>query len=375
MRLDPESGSLTRFRPERGPAVNPDSGTAAAHRYRILMTADLNHFPVPPLRYGGAERAVAVFGEALSERGHIVDLIAKSGSRRFNGELYTPPGPSDGLLSRAFCKAWYQPLSLWAARHADIVHCHSRTDYPVAIYRTEIPMVIHFHNEPSQEHVSWILRHRSRHIRLVAISRSQIEHIAQKEFFEVVHSVPPIDPFPFQERPQTPPYLVYLGRVNHDKGADIAVQVARRAGLPLKIVGPVRDEPGNEAFFREKIKPYLGPDCVHLGEVTEEEKLRILAGATALIFPIRWREPMGIVMIESLACGTPVVVANRASAPELVTHGKTGFLCEELEDFVGAVARIGTISRLACRREAETRFGFPEMIRKVEAVYGDATAA
>jgi glycosyltransferase involved in cell wall biosynthesis len=355
--------------------VTLESEAGDRAHYRILMTADLSHFPVPPLRYGGAERAVAVFGEALSARGHIVDLIAKHGSQRFNGELYTPPSPSDLYLSRAFCKILYQPVSLWAARHADVVHCHSRTDYPVAIYRTSKPMVIHFHNEPSQEHVSWLLRQRSRRIRLIAISRSQIEHLSQKEFFEVIHSVPPIAGFPFRETPESPPYLVYLGRVNHDKGADIAVQVSRRAGIPLRIVGPLRDEPGNQAFYREKIAPFLGPECVHLGEVTEEEKLRMLAGATALIFPIRWREPMGIVMIESLACGTPVIVSNRASAPELVSQGRTGFLCEELEDFVRAVSDIGSISRRVCRREAETRFGFPEMIRRVEGVYASVIAA
>ena len=346
----------------------------ANKRLRVLMTADLGLFPVPPVRYGATERTVATYSRGLIARGHTVDLIAKSGSTRFNGELHTPPAPSESYLSRAYCKLLYQPVSLWAARHTDVVHCHSRFDYLEALLKTRKPLVLHFHNDARQDHVDWLFRKRRRNLRLVAISRSQIEHIAQKEMFDVVYSVPPIQQFPFKEVPDSPPYLVYLGRVNYNKGPDIAIQVAKKVGMQLKIVGPVRNEDGNEAFYREKIQPFLGPDCVHLGEVTDEEKLRVLAGATAMVFPMRWREPMGLVMIESLACGTPVIVSKQASAPELVTHGKSGFLCEGFDEFVEAVHNIGRISRADCRREAEDRFDVPEMIRQIERVYSRAIA-
>lgn len=354
------------------PPVQPKK---ESRRLRVLMTADLNLFPVPPLRYGGVERAVEVFSRALCARGHIVDLIAKSGSSRFNGELYTPPGPTKAYWNRAVCKLWYQPVSLWAARHADVVHCHSRMDYLFALLRTSKPLVIHFHNDARQDHVDWVLQRRSSHIRLVAISHSQIENIAQKEFFDVVYAAPPVSQFPFRDTADIPPYLVYLGRVNYNKGADIAIQVAKRAGIPLKIVGPARDEPGNEAYYREKIAPFLGPDCTHLGEVTDEEKLRVLSGAAAMIFPMRWKEPMGLVMIESLACGTPVIVSNRASAPELVSHGRTGYLCDQFEDFVAAVNAVAKIDRRECRRDAELRFDVPRMIDEIEKVYAKACAS
>jgi glycosyltransferase involved in cell wall biosynthesis len=339
------------------------------------MTADLNMFPVPPLKYGGTERAVEVFSRALCGRGHTVDLIAKVGSTRFNGELFTPPAPTKAYWSRAACKLWYQPVSLWAARHADVVHCHSRIDYLYALFRTSRPLVIHIHNDARKDHVDWLLSQRKRHIRIVAISHSQIAHIAQKEYFDVVYSVPSIGAFPFREVADNPPYLVYLGRVNYNKGADIAIQVARQIGIPLVIVGPARNEPGNEAFYREKIAPYLGPDCTHLGEVTNEEKLRVLSGAAAMIFPMRWKEPMGIVMIESLACGTPVIVSNQASAPELVSHGKTGYLCDRYEDFVAAVGAVDRIDRRVCRSEAERRFDVPRMIDEIERVYARAIAS
>lgn len=342
-------------------------------KLRILMTADLSHFPVPPLRYGATERLVATYSGGLCARGHTVDLIAKSGSTRFNGELYTPPNPSLAYWNRAACKIFYQPLSLWAARHTDVVHCHSRLDYPWALYKTSIPLVVHFHNAARQANVDWLLGKRRHHLRLVAISHAQISHIAQKELFDVIYSVLPLDQFPFREVADTPPYLVYLGRINYNKGADIAIQVAKRAGLPLKIIGPARDEVGNEDFYREKIAPFLGPECVHVGEVTDEEKLRILSGATALVFPMRWKEPMGLVMIESLACGTPVIVSNQASAPELVSHGKTGFLCDGFEDFVTAVNQIGRIKRMDCRIEAQARFDVPEMINQIERVYARAS--
>ncbi len=353
---------------------NGQIGMDGSTRLRVLMTADLEMFPVPPVRYGATERTVETYSKALCSLGHTVDLIAKTGSVRFNGELFTPPAAGGQYLSRAACKLWYQPVSLWAGRHADVVHCHSRVDYLFSLFRTTKPLVIHFHNDAKQEHVDWILRHRRKNLRMVAISRSQIEHISQKEYFDVVYSVPPIEQFPYRESPDNPPYLVYLGRINHNKGADIAIQVAKRAGIPLKIVGPVREEPGNEAYYREKIAPFLGPECVHLGEVSNEEKLRVLSGATAMIFPMRWKEPMGLVMIESLACGTPVIVANRASAPELVTHGKTGFLCDDFESYLAAVNAVGRISRPECRREAERRFDVPQMIREIEQVYRRAGA-
>jgi glycosyltransferase involved in cell wall biosynthesis len=333
------------------------------------MTADLEMFPVPPLRYGATERTVETYSRALCEQGHIVDLIAKSGSARFNGELYTPPGASAEYWSRAACKLLYQPISLWAGRHADLVHCHSRMDYLFSLLRTSKPLVIHFHNDVRQDHVDWLLRQRKRNIRLVGISQSQIGHISQREYFDVVYSVPPISQFPFRESADSPPYLVYLGRVNYNKGADIAIQVARRVGMPLKIIGPVRDEPGNEAYYREKIAPFLGPECSHMGELSNEEKLRILSGATAMVFPMRWNEPMGLVMIESLACGTPVIVSNRASAPELVAHHETGFLCDDFEAFVTAVNEVGRIDRRRCRRVAEQRFDVPQMIGQIERVY------
>jgi len=342
--------------------------------YRVLMTADLGQFPVPPVRYGATEREVAVYAQALCELGHTVDLIAKTGSTRFNGRLYTPPGPTAAYWSRAACKILYQPVSLWAARDVDVVHCHSRMDYMAALYRTSKPLVVHFHNDARQDHVDWLLRQRRGHLRLVAISHSQISEIAQKEIFDVVYSVPPLEQFPFRATPESPPYLIYLGRINYNKGVDIAIQVARRTGLPLKIIGPVRDEPGNEAYYREQVAPYLGPECEHLGEVTDEEKLRLLSGATALVFPMRWKEPMGLVMIESLACGTPVIVSNQASAPELVTHGRTGYLCDGFEEFVEAVKQVGRIDRTTCRREAEARFDVPEMIRQIERVYAHAIA-
>ena len=145
---------------------------AKKQKLRILMTADLGLFPVPPVRYGATERTVATYSRGLSTRGHTVDLIAKAGSTRFSGELHTPPAPSDAYLSRAYCKLLYQPVSLWAARHSDVVHCHSRFDYLEALFKTSKPLALHFHNDARQDHVDWLMRKRRRNLRLVAISHS-----------------------------------------------------------------------------------------------------------------------------------------------------------------------------------------------------------
>src|SRR5262245_30411939 len=113
---------------------------ASRRTFRVLMTADLGYFPVPPLRYGATERTVATYSRALCAKGHTIDLIAKRGSTRFNGELFTPPAASNAYWSRAWCKIIYQPVSLWAARHADLIHCHSRLDYLEGLCRTSKPL-------------------------------------------------------------------------------------------------------------------------------------------------------------------------------------------------------------------------------------------
>jgi glycosyltransferase involved in cell wall biosynthesis len=158
-------------------------------------------------------------------------------------------------------------------------------------------------------------------------------------------------------------YCLVLGRMVAEKGAHRAIQVARKAGMPILLAGKMR-EPWETSYFEAEVQPLLGDDAQYLGEVSLAEKLTLLAGARATLFPIRWNEPFGLVMIESLACGTPVLALGEGAAPEVVMDGVTGRLCEDEADMADALAAIDRIDRAACRADVEARFSTARMVRE-----------
>jgi glycosyltransferase involved in cell wall biosynthesis len=158
-------------------------------------------------------------------------------------------------------------------------------------------------------------------------------------------------------------YLAFLGRVTSNKGADTAIEVARRSGMKLKLAGNISQEAGGREFFETQIRPRLGDDVEYVGPVDDKTKNKLLRGASALLFPIRWAEPFGLVMAEALACGTPVIAARCASAPEVIEHGKTGFLCDSEDDMVAAVGRLTEIDRACCRQAAEGQFSSERLVQ------------
>ena len=157
------------------------------------------------------------------------------------------------------------------------------------------------------------------------------------------------------------PFCLFLGRMSPDKGAHRAIEVARKAGYRIFLAAKMR-EAWEIKFFTEEVEPLLGPDAVYLGEVPHERKLELLRQATALVFPIRWNEPFGMVMLEAMASGTPVVAFPEGAAPEVVEDGKTGFLCADEEDMVGALGRIDQIDRADCRAAVEGYFSARRMV-------------
>ena len=167
-------------------------------------------------------------------------------------------------------------------------------------------------------------------------------------------------------------YLAYLGRLNHDKGIDLAVQIALDVGIPLKIAGPVRPAE-KEAFilYNEKVRPYLGRHIQHIGEISDHEKSEFLGNALALLVPNRWDEPFGIVMAEALACGTPIIGTNTGSIPEIVQSGLNGYVCDSYGDMLAAVSSLSAISREACRDIAVSKFDVEPFIDQVLAMYAE----
>jgi len=156
-------------------------------------------------------------------------------------------------------------------------------------------------------------------------------------------------------------YVLFLGRMAADKGAHRAIQIARKAGIRIYLAAKMR-EPWEMRYFSEQVEPLLGSDAHYLGEVSHERKLELLSEASALLFPIRWNEPFGMVMIEALACGTPVLAFPEGAAPEVVDDGRTGFLCADEDEMVQAIGRIGELNRYDCRLAVEGYFSTSRMV-------------
>jgi glycosyltransferase involved in cell wall biosynthesis len=216
---------------------------------------------------------------------------------------------------------------------------------------------------PFNEELTDLYRSIADRVPIVAISHAQRRDAPEVAVARVIHHGVEASAFPVGngEGDADGPYVLFLGRMADDKGAHRAIAVARAAGIRLLMAAKMR-EPLEMAYFAEKVEPLLGPDAVYLGEVSHQRKLELLAGAAALLFPIRWNEPFGMVMIEAMACGTPVLAFPEGAAPEVVDHGRTGFLCDDEEAMVDALGRIGDLKRSDCRMAVEGYFSTERMV-------------
>jgi glycosyltransferase involved in cell wall biosynthesis len=203
---------------------------------------------------------------------------------------------------------------------------------------------------------------------LVSISDSQRRALPHLRWVRTVHHGYPKDQYAFSPRAEGG-YLAFLGRIAPEKGVDRAIAIARRAGLPLRIAAKI--DFADRGYFADRIAPLLrdAPHSEYIGEIREEEKAAFLGGASALLFPIDWPEPFGLVMIEAMACGTPVIAFNRGSVPEVVEHGVTGFVVESMDEALAATDRIAHLDRGAIRAAFERRFTAEIMAMNYEDAY------
>ncbi len=343
-------------------AARPEIG-----RLRIAQLAPL-HESVPPKLYGGTERVVAYLVEELARRGHEVTLFA-SGDSTASVPL-RPIWPVSLRLAGLSRYGHDYHLMMVAeaykdASEFDIIHSHiDYWNFPLArLVSTPTVATLHGRLDQSETHPVW---QNFADIPVVSISNYQRRPLPQLNWVGTVYHGLPRNLLRFNPGPGK--YLAFLGRISPEKRPDLAIEIARRAGIPLKIAAKV-DEADRE-YFEAKIKPLLAsPDVEFIGEINEKEKNDFLGQALALLFPIDWPEPFGLVMIEALACGTPVIARPCGSVPEILRHGVTGFIANEVEELVDAVKRIDQISRLRCREEFESRFTVEIMATNYEKVY------
>ncbi|MSU90352.1 glycosyltransferase [Rhodobacteraceae bacterium 2CG4] len=335
---------------------------------RIAQIAPLAE-SVPPKFYGGTERVVSYLTEELVRQGHQVSLFASADSET-SAELFPGCAQALRLDPDAPDHLPYHILMLEQVRRRadmfDVLHFH--TDY------LHFPMfrdlagrsVTTMHGRQDLPYLAPIYASFTEYP-IVSISDHQRRPVPLARWAATVHHGLPHDLLGFAPHRRRD-YLAFLGRISPEKRPDRAIEIARRAGLPLKIAAKV--DRVDRDYFETCIRPLFDPGFVEfIGEIGEHEKSDFLGGATALLFPIDWPEPFGLVMIEAMTCGTPVIAWRRGSVPEIVAHGVTGFMVENVAEAVEAVGRAQLLQPEAVRAVARERFGAERMARDYLALY------
>ena len=318
---------------------------------------------VPPTAYGGTELAIDALAAGLTSAGHevVVFTIGTSTAQVARQHLFAEVDPNRMgttiIELRHVCAAY----DLFADESVgiDIVHDHTLAGPFVAAGVTDLPIVTTNHG-PFDDDFSDLYRRLADRVPVIAISHDQASRApVDVPIAGVIHHGLRTDRYPFGFGGED---VVFLGRMAPDKGVDVAIRVARAAGLRLLIAARMRG-PAERAYFDSTVRPELGEDVVYVGEVDFDRKVALLSRARALLNPIRWPEPFGLVMAESLACGTPVVGCPEGAAPEIVDDGVTGFLTRSEPDLVTALTHAGDLDRRACRRAVLARFTAERMAR------------
>jgi glycosyltransferase involved in cell wall biosynthesis len=329
--------------------------------------------PSPPRGYGGIEWVVHLLTEELIRRGHEVTLFATGDSHssadlRWVHEVAPTAQMHQTMPDALHAGAAFRRIIAEgkAGRAYDVVHDHTAW-LGVAFAATIEPPVVHTIHGPFVEQNRAFYERFRDDASFVAISRYQQRDFPGLAYAACVPNAVDVSSFEFRDAKDD--YLLSLGRIARDKAQGIAVSVAKQVEIPLVLAGKI--DPGEDtAYFEEAVLPFVDGDLIRFeGEVPDERKRELLAGARALLFPIQWPEPFGLVMIEAMACGTPVIATPHGAVPEVVTHGETGLVVESEQEMVEAVKRISEISPARCRAEAERRFSPQVMTDAYERVY------
>ncbi len=335
--------------PKRPTGDTPARPTGRPLRIAMLAPPWIS---VPPPGYGGVESVVGVLTEALVRRGHAVTLFCAPGSRSSARVVSLLEEPHPDEIERSLYEAdhvarAFGEIDLAAGdRGFDVVHDHCGFTALAMADRLETPFVHTLHGQFTAATAAFYVHHGHK-ATLVGISRAQLA--SAPAGLAPVRAIPnPIDVRAWPLREHKEDYVLWIGRMTAEKGPHRAIAAARGAGVPLVMAGVI--QPGQQAFFDREVAPHLDGERVRfLGEVGGSRKRSLFAGARALLMPIRWEEPFGMVMVEALSCGTPVIAFPEGAASELVLDGRTGFLVDDERAMAAAVGRLGSIAARDCR--------------------------
>jgi glycosyltransferase involved in cell wall biosynthesis len=330
-------------------------------------------FRMPPAAYGGIEWMCYYLIQGLEARGHDVTLIgvdqSNTRAKRFYRSFQEAPSARLGEPWPEVMHAAYAGRVIKETA-PDIVHDHTLAG-PLLAFGRPVPTVITAHG-PVDGEIGKYYELLSSEVSLIAISDAQRRMAPHLAWIGRVYNAIPIDEYPFPEHKED--YLLWLGRMNPEKAPHLAITAARAVGAPIVLPGKC-SEPAERAYFDEEVKPLLGEDVDWIGEANTERKKELLAGARCFVFPIQWQEPFGIVMVEALACGTPVVGLRAGSLPEIVEDGVTGFVRDSPDELPDAIQAVDRIDPRVCRERIAGRFDVDAMVEGYERAYRNALEA
>jgi len=344
---------------------------------RIALAAPL-WTSIPPHTYGGIELLLKLLADELAGRGHDVTLFASADSHSRAALAPVVEINLSDLLTegRGYCYEYYtnSMLAQIAARQRefDLVHFHCSTAWLPSATMLRTPSLFTMHTQPHLDD-EWVLR-RWPQIAVNGISRAQMQALALKleREFPIVYNGADFDAY--EPRYEPGHYLAFLGRLSPEKNPLGAIRIAQDCGLPIVLAGQPQNAK-EHAYFAEQIEPLLdGVNVRWIGAANHPQKVMLLRNASALIFPIQWDEPFGLVMIEAMACGTPVVAHRRGSVEEVVDQGVTGFHAASLDALPELVPQAIQLDRREVRRQAESRFGYRAMVSSYETLYASLRA-
>jgi glycosyltransferase involved in cell wall biosynthesis len=336
---------------------------------RILVTVD-PEIPVPPRFYGGIERIADSLVRELQARGHVVALAAHRDSTAPVQQLF----PWPGTRSQQLWDTWRNVAAMWKAVRdfrPDVLHSFSRALYLLPLLPAGLPKIMSYQRLPGRRQVSSAR----------VLSRGSLVFTGCSEYicregragggtWVPIHNCVSPQSYTFTKTVPADAPLVFLSRVERLKGAHVAIAVAKRAGRRLVIAGNHGDSGEDRRYWETEILPHVDKDGIeYVGPVDDRQKNALLGGAAAMLVPIQWDEPFGIVFAESLACGTPVISTPRGALPEIVRHGVDGYLVNTVAEACAAVAALSSIDRFTCRTRAEANFSTRVVVDRYEALY------